>query len=72
MSRKYRYQEQYAGTLAKMWNEGKREYVRTAIRTLKNKAQASYIAATVAWLLEQEAGAAFCMFLHPNEGNSGI
>lgn len=71
MSTTYRYQQEFANELTQKWLDGKHEYVRITIRQLKNKAQAAYIAARVAFLLQThhgESGAAeaFVEFIHPN------
>lgn len=65
---KFKYQEQFALELSEQWKHGNREYVRNTIRGLKNKAQASYIAAAIAlYLYVSEIDAAgFVAFIHPN------
>ena len=65
---KFKYQETFAEELGAAWLDGKREYVRTTIRNLKNKAQASYISAFITlWLTEDGKNAlAFVSFMHPN------
>lgn len=60
---KFKYQEEFAQELATSWRNGNREYVRTTIRNLKNKAQAAYIAAAVQGNL---VGGDFIAFMHPN------
>lgn len=66
MSTAYKYQDQFALRLSKDWLNGNHEHVRFMIRTLKNKAQASHIAALIANLLPAEASAEFAAFLDPN------
>lgn len=71
MSTNYRYQEQFAASLAKAWKDGKGEYVRNTIRGLKNKSQSAYIAAAVAVNIafySENAARAFTDYIHPNEG----
>lgn len=67
----YRYGEQFARDMAAQWLNGNREHVRTTIRNLKNKAQAAFIAASVAFeLADTDTGdhvaAGFVRFMHPN------
>lgn len=68
----FKYQETFANELADQWLNGNREHVRTTIRNLKNKAQASYIAAHVAFELARYTdvdgftAAEFVHFIHPN------
>lgn len=66
----FKYQEQFASDLTAKWLAGERNEVRNVIRNLKNKAQASYIAAQVAVNLIEEGkafAADFAIFLHPNQ-----
>jgi hypothetical protein len=60
---KFKYQEDFAKELSQSWVNGNKEYVRTTIRGLKNKAQAAYIAAAVQSRL---VGGDFVAFMHPN------
>ena len=65
----FKYQEQFASELTEAWLAGKRVHVRTTIRNLKNKAQAAYIAASVATQLQGHSlnkALAFVEFIHPN------
>jgi hypothetical protein len=63
----FKYQTEFSIDLTAAWREGKREHVRTVIRNLKNKAQASYIAAKVASNLAASNEAdVFAEFMHPN------
>lgn len=82
MSTKYKHQEEFALSLAQRWLcKAERPEVRRIIRTLKNKAQAAYIAARVAYELidntryesddgeiccDPEAAGEFLAYLHPN------
>jgi hypothetical protein len=71
MSTHYKHQEAFAIELANAWHRGHYTHVRAVIRTLKNKAQASYIAARVALILAAPEGGEqiaypFVDFLHPN------
>lgn len=71
MSKIYKDQEIFAANLTSMWVNGNRESVRRVIRTLKNKAQAAYVAAAVMWQLKhyEDKGTAahdFLYFIHPN------
>lgn len=66
-----KYQELFAEGMFNKWLAGDREYVRLTIRGLKNKAQASYIAAEVTRLLclqpdDYRSAWAFVSFIHPN------
>jgi hypothetical protein len=64
----FKYQTEFAEEMTAAWNEGKHEHVRTVIRGLKNKAQASYIAAQVTLNLSTDGLAAeFVAFLQPNQ-----
>ena len=70
MSTHYKYQAEFASELTDAWLSGKREHVRTIIRNLKNKAQASYIASQVTLNLVGEGNAFagdFVNFIHPNQ-----
>lgn len=62
----YKYQAEFAQELTESWLNGNREYVRLTIRQLKNKAQAAYIAASVATNLTPDHASAFVNFIHPN------
>jgi hypothetical protein len=67
----FKYQEEFAEDLAASWLVGNHEFVRNTIRGLKNKAQASYIAAAVCKLLCLQAddyfsAGRFVSFMHPN------
>lgn len=66
MSTTYKYQDQFALRLSRQWMNGDHEHVRGMIRHLKNKAQASHIAATIAHLLPAEEAKAFAAYLDPN------
>ena len=75
MSTEYKRQEHFAHDLAMRWLKGDYEFVRHTIRTLKNKAQAAYIAARIILLLvtiddqeDTETTEHFLNFIHPNEG----
>ncbi len=67
MSTQYKHQEAFAEQLTRKWLAGQREDVRAVIRKLKNKAQASYIAARIADNLDDEARPLFAEFLNPNQ-----
>lgn len=72
MSINYKYQDALTIDLTTQWVAGNREQVRERIRTLKNKAQAAYIAASVMWqLMHYKDGSKdatdFLHFIHPNE-----
>lgn len=63
----FKHQETFAAELATSWQNGNREHVRLTMRGLKNVAQASYVAAMVAMILnETNEGSLFCSFIHPN------
>lgn len=67
----FKYQETFAEELFESWQSGNYAYVRTTIRNLKNKAQASYIAASIAANLtlgatDSTAVNNFLKYMHPN------
>lgn len=71
----FKHQEQFATELTESWINGNKKHVRDTIRNLKNKAQASFIAASVhAELKARESqgvcqdgsGSDFVRFMHPN------
>lgn len=66
----YKYQQEFALELCDAWLTGKKEYVRTTIRNLKNKVQSAYIAAAVALYINahEKDAAEFAAFIHPNNG----
>lgn len=66
MSTTYKYEEEFAVKLATRWFNGEREEVRAVIRNLKNKAEASYIAAAITDHLESDTREIFVNFIHPN------
>ncbi len=72
----FKYQEQFAAELAMKWHHGDCVYVRTTIRSLKNKAQAAYIAGEVVYQLavndSLEAAKGFISFMHPNNSTSAL
>ncbi|QEL19296.1 hypothetical protein [Limnoglobus roseus] len=66
----FKYQEQFASDLTACWLKGDRNHVRLTIRGLKNKPQASYVAARIALNLVEEGKAFagdFVNFMHPNQ-----
>ncbi len=70
MSTHYRYQEKFAFDLTTKWLAGQHSEVRIIIRHLKNKAQAAFIAASVAVHLNIEdhrESQEFLAFIHPNQ-----
>lgn len=67
----YKYGEQFARDMAAQWLNGNRKHIRTTIRNLRNKAQAAFIAASVALELthsdvDRFTAADFVRFMHPN------
>ena len=73
MSQKYKYQEEFAHNLAQQWldNESARIEIRKTIRSLKNKAQSSYIAARMAFYIMRERDPVTCQLflysIHPDK-----
>lgn len=67
MSRNYKHQEDFAARLAASSAEGRHQHVRAVITTLKNKAQAAYIAALVCACLPEPYRKAFIESLNPNQ-----
>jgi hypothetical protein len=63
----FKYQAIFSAELVTKWNAGQQSEVRNVIRGLKNKAQAAYIAARVAVLLDHEEGWKFVDFMDPNK-----
>jgi hypothetical protein len=62
----YKYQEQFSEELTQKWLAGDREHVRLKIRQCKDRAQAAYIAASIAMNLGSSAALSFVEFIHPN------
>ena len=65
----FKYQEEFAQQLTAEWVAGDYSGVRTKIRSLKNKAQAAYIAARVTLNLNEvqhEHARDFVGTMHPN------
>lgn len=66
MSTEYKHQTEFAFELAAKWLSGEFGYVRRAIRGLKNKGQAAYIASVIAYWLPPEHILDFLDFMHPD------
>jgi hypothetical protein len=62
----FKYQATFSAELVTKWKAGQHAEVRNVIRGLKNKAQAAYIAARVAVLLDHDEAWKFIDFIDPN------
>ena len=65
----FKYQGEFANDLTESWLNGNHTHVCDAIRNLKNKAQASYIASMITLRLAEidfVKAKDFCDFMHPN------